>query len=103
MFIESYAVELRQYTEDTKVVKIPEAPIGSQLQLKKVDLEERHFDTYDVYEDCSIKEYVDNFIGETYERGCVFYEFLDKENISADQELIFMCIVCQCGSLLWEV
>lgn len=100
MFIESYAVELRHYTKDTKVVKISEAPIGSKIQLKTVDLEERQFDRYDVNEDCSLKEHFDKkFAGETYVRGCAFYEFLDKENISADQELIFMHIVCQCGPL----
>jgi hypothetical protein len=102
-FTESYAVELRQYTADTEVVKIPEAPIGSQLQLKKVDVEERVFDINRVSEDSSLKEFVENYMGETYERGCALYEFLEKENISADKELIFMCTVCLCGPQLGNI
>ena len=52
------------------------------------------FESHDVGEDYELKEFFDDMQSCSFKRGHIFYEFVHEfENITEDQELIFMSLV----------
>ena len=76
---------------DQKSKSEPSANDISQLNLKPIDqLHERLFIKFDIHDDCDLEGFFNGLLGMTLKRGNTFCEFLGKENVSEEKQLIFM-------------
>ena len=77
------------HSEDIKVADEPR--VDRRLNLKRINLDDIVFFKMNTAYSIKLKTLVENALKpRKFERGCAFYEFLYKEDISGVQEVIFV-------------
>ena len=85
---------LKELTPTEVVTRVPPTEVvtcvfkGKELKLKEIN-QERFIIKYTVEKNCQLKKFLKS-LKLAYRKGCVYYEFIHKETISEDKELIFM-------------